>query len=113
MKLIVAIIQPDKLEEVHHALVDEQVLRITVSRCTGHGQAEDPDLYRGQEVKPSLLPKVRIEIAVNDVFVPATVDAILKGAKHNGGVIGDGKIFVLPMDDCIRIRTGERGGSAI
>lgn len=113
MKLIIAIIQPDKLEEVHHALVDAEILRITVSRCTGHGQAEDPDLYRGQEVKPSLLPKVRIEIAVNDVFVQPTVDAILKGAKHGGGVIGDGKIFVLPMDDCIRIRTGESGGPAI
>ncbi len=113
MKLIIAIIQPDKLEEVHHALVDAEILRITVSRCTGHGQAEDPDLYRGQEVKPSLLPKVRIEIAVNDAFVQPTVDAILKGAKHGGGVIGDGKIFVLPMDDCIRIRTGESGGPAI
>lgn len=113
MKLIVAIFQPDKLEEVHHALVDAEVLRITVSRCTGHGQAEDPDLYRGQEVKPSLLPKVRIEIAVNDAFVQPAVDAIIKGAKHNGGEIGDGKIFVLPLDDCIRIRTGEHGGSAI
>jgi len=113
MKLIIAILQPDKLEEVHHALVDADVLRITVSRCTGHGQAEDPDLYRGQEVKPSLLPKVRIEIAVNDAFVQPAVDAILNAAKHNGGVIGDGKIFVLPLDDCIRIRTGEHGGSAI
>ncbi len=113
MKLVIAIIQPDKLEEVHHALVDAEILRITVSRCTGHGQAEDPDLYRGQEVRPSLLPKVRLEIAVNDAFVQPTVDAILKSAKHNGGVIGDGKIFVVPMDDCIRIRTGESGGSAI
>ncbi len=113
MKLVIAIIQPDKLEEVHHALVDVDILRITVSRCTGHGQAEDPDLYRGQEVKPSLLPKVRIEIAVNDVFVDQTVDAIVGAAKHNGGNIGDGKIFILPLDDCIRIRTGEHGGSAI
>lgn len=113
MKLVIAIIQPDKLEEVHHALVDAEILRITASRCTGHGQAEDPDLYRGQEVKPSLLPKVRIEIAVNDVFVDQAVDAIIKGAKHNGGEIGDGKIFVMHLEDCIRIRTGERGGSAI
>ena len=113
MKLIIAIIQPDKLEEVHHALVDAEILRITVSRCTGHGQAEDPDLYRGQEVRPSLLPKARLEIAVNDAFVQQTIDAIVRGAKHNGGEIGDGKIFVLPMDDCIRIRTGESGGSAI
>ncbi len=113
MKLVIAIIQPDKLEEVHHALVDAEILRITASRCTGHGQAEDPDLYRGQEVKPSLLPKVRIEIAVNDVYVDQAVDAIIKGAKHNGGEIGDGKIFVMHLEDCIRIRTGERGGSAI
>ncbi len=113
MKLIIAIIQPDKLDEVHHALIDHEIFRITVSRCTGHGQAEDPDLYRGQEVKPSLLPKVRIEIAVNDEFVQSTVDAILSAAKHNGGAIGDGKIFVLPLEECIRIRTGERGGSAI
>lgn len=113
MKLVIAIIQPDKLEEVHHALVNAEILRITVSRCSGHGQADDPDLYRGQEVKPSLLPKVRIEIAVNDDFVKPTVDAIMSAAKHNGGVIGDGKIFVLPLDDCIRIRTGESGGSAI
>ena len=113
MKLVIAIIQPDKLEEVHHALVDAEILRITVSRCTGHGQAEDPDLYRGQEVKPSLLPKVRIEIAVNDNFVQTTVDAIVGAAKHNGGVVGDGKIFVLPLGDCIRIRTGEHGGGAV
>jgi len=113
MKLVIAIIQPDKLEEVHHALVDAEIFRITVIRCSGHGQAQDPDLYRGQEVKPSLLPKVRIEIAVNDVFVESTIDAIIKGAKHNGGEIGDGKIFVQHLEDCIRIRTTERGGSAI
>ncbi len=113
MKLVIAIIQPDKLEEVHHALVDEEILRITVSRCTGHGQAEDPDLYRGQEVKPSLLAKVRIEIAVNDDYVERAVSAIINGAKHNGGEIGDGKIFILPLEDCVRIRTGEHGGSAI
>jgi len=113
MKLVTAIIQPDKIEEVHHALVDEKIFRITVSRCTGHGQAEDPNLYRGQEVKPSLLPKVRVEIAVNEDFVERAVSAIIKGAKHNGGEIGDGKIFISPLDDCIRIRTGERGRSAI
>ena len=113
MKLVIAIIQPDKLDEVHHALVAEEVFRITVNRCTGHGQAEDPDLYRGQEVKPSLLPKVRIEIAVNDEFVERAVNAIIRGAKHSGGEIGDGKIFIMPLDDCIRIRTGERGNSAI
>ena len=60
MKLVVAIIQPDKLDEVHQALIDAEIFRITVSRCSGHGQQENPDLYRGQEVKPSLLPKVRM-----------------------------------------------------
>ena len=113
MKLIIAVIQPDKLDEVHHALIDEEVFRITVSRCTGHGQAQDPDLYRGQEVKPSLLPKVRIEIAVNEDFVERTIRAICKGAKHGEGEIGDGKILVMPLEECIRIRTGERGSSAI
>jgi len=113
MKLIVAIIQTDKLDEVHQALIDKEIFRITVSRCAGHGQQEDVDLYRGQEVTPSLLPKVRLEIAVNDDFVEPTVQAILQGAKHGGGAIGDGKIFIQPLDDIIRIRTGERGGTAI
>ena len=72
------------------------------------------DLYRGQEVTPDLIPKVRLEIAVNDDFVKPTVDAILKGARSNGGgKIGDGKIFVLPLENCIRIRTGKEGGEAI
>lgn len=113
MKMIVAIIQPDKLEEVHKALIDAEIFRITVSRCTGHGQQEDHDLYRGQEITPSLLPKVRLEIAVNDSFVEPTVQAIIRGAKHGGGAIGDGKIFIQPLDEVIRIRTGERGGTAI
>lgn len=66
MKLIVAIIQPDRFEEVHQALIDSKVFRITVGRVTGHGQQEDIDLYRGQEVTPDLIPKVRLEIAVNE-----------------------------------------------
>ena len=113
MKLIVAIIPPDKLDEVHQALIDAEIFRITVSRVTGHGQQEDPELYRGEEVAPSLIPKVRLEIAVNEAFVEPTIEAILRGAKHGGGLIGDGKIFVLPLDEVIRIRTGERGGEAI
>jgi len=113
MKLIIAIIQPDKLEEVHQALVDNEVFRVTVSRCTGHGQQQDPDLYRGQEVTPTLLPKVRLEIAVNEDFVKPTVDAILKAARHGEGEIGDGKILVQPLEEVIRIRTGERGSEAI
>jgi len=113
MKLIIAIIQPAKLEEVHQALVDNEVFRVTVSRCTGHGQQQDPDLYRGQEVTPTLLPKVRLEIAVNEDFVKPTVDAILKAARHGEGEIGDGKILIQPLEEVIRIRTGERGSEAI
>ena len=113
MKLLTAIIQVDMLDPVHQALIDAEIFRITVSRCTGHGQQEDVDLYRGQEVTPNLLPKVRIDIACNDEFVEPAVEAIIKGARHNGGEIGDGKIFVRQLDDCIRIRTGERGGAAI
>jgi nitrogen regulatory protein P-II 1 len=113
MKLIVAIIQPDKLDEVHQALIAAEIFRITVSRVTGHGQQEDPELYRGEEVVPNLIPKVRLEIAVNEAFVEPTIEAILAGARHGDGAIGDGKIFVLPLEQVIRIRTGERGGEAI
>ena len=113
MKLVIAIIQSDKLEQVHQALVDNEIFRITVSRVTGHGQQTNVDLYRGQEVTPNLIPKVRLEIAVNDKFVESTVSAILKGAKHGDGEIGDGKIFILPLEECIRIRTGETGEEAI
>lgn len=113
MKLIVAIIQPDKLEEVHQALIDNEIFRITVSRVTGHGQQEDQEFYRGQEVRPPLLPKVRLEIGVNEAFVEPTVEAILKGARHGEGEVGDGKIFIMPLEETIRIRTGERGGTAI
>ena len=113
MKLIIAIIPPDKLDEVHQALIDAEIFRITVSRVTGHGQQEDQELYRGEEVVPSLIPRVRLEIAVNDVFVEPTVNAILGAAKHGEGTIGDGKIFIQALEEVIRIRTGERGGSAI
>ena len=113
MKLIIAIVQPDKLDEVHQALIAAEIFRITVSRVTGHGQQEDQELYRGEEVAPSLIPKVRLEIAVNDAFVEPTVNAILGAAKHGEGAIGDGKIFIMPLEECIRIRTGQRGGSAI
>ena len=117
MKLITAIIQPDKLDEVREALIQAEITRITVSRCTGHGQhqREDQgeDIYRGQTVVPNLLPKVRLDIACNDAFVDVTVNAILKAAKHGKGEIGDGKIFITNLEECIRIRTEERGGQAI
>ncbi|XAM00284.1 P-II family nitrogen regulator [Phycisphaeraceae bacterium D3-23] len=113
MKHIIAIIPPDRLDAVHQSLIDAEIFRITVTRVTGHGQQEDRDFYRGQEVTPDLIPKVRLDIAVNDAFVEPTVQAILTGARRNGGEVGDGKIMVLPLEECIRIRTGERGGSAI
>jgi len=113
MKLITAIIQPDKLDDVREALIQAEITRITVSRCGGRGRAETADLYRGQEVAPALIPKVRIDIACNDAFVDIAVQAILKAAKHGDGKIGDGKIFVTHLEQCIRIRTEETGGEAI
>ncbi|MFC1652202.1 P-II family nitrogen regulator [Planctomycetota bacterium] len=113
MKLVTAIIQPDKLDEVREELVKAEIYRITVSRCTGRGRAEEVDLYRGQEVAPSLISKVRIDIACNDDFVDIAIAAILKGAKHGSGLVGDGKIFVTPLEQCIRIRTDEQGSDAI
>ncbi|MBN1497243.1 MAG: P-II family nitrogen regulator [Spirochaetes bacterium] len=114
MKLITAIIQPDRLESVREALYAAEIKRITVSRVTGHGQQEpDEDVYRGIKVVPNLLPKIRIDIACNDEFVEITCDAIIRGARHGEGNIGDGKIFIRHLEECIRIRTGEKGGTAI
>jgi nitrogen regulatory protein P-II 1 len=113
MKLITAIIQPDRLDHVREALIQADITRITVSRVTGHGRQEDIEYYRGQKIAPNLLPKVRLDIAVNDQFVNVTVDTIAKAARHEGGEIGDGKIFITPLEECVRIRTNERGGSAI
>lgn len=113
MKLITAIITNDLLSQVHQALINAKIERITVSRCTGHGRQADMELYRGHEVTPDLIPKVRIDIACNDIFVEIAIEAILSSARHGDGRIGDGKIFVTPLEECIRIRTGERGGQAI
>lgn len=114
MKLVTAIIQPDRLDQVREALITAEITRITVSRCTGHGRAEDSELYRGQKVIPNLIAKVRLEIAVNDAFLEPTIEAILTAARTGPqGKIGDGKIFVTELQECIRIRTGERGGTAI
>jgi len=114
MKLITAIIRENKLDEVREALIEAEITRLTVSRVSGHGQQTREEIYRGQKVVPSLIPKIRLEIAVNDDFVDCTVDAIIKSARTNGkGELGDGKIFITPLEDCIRIRTGEKGGKAI
>jgi nitrogen regulatory protein P-II 1 len=115
MKLIIAIIQPQKLEAVKEALTEVEVFRLTVVDVQGFGrQKGHTELYRGHEFSVNLLRKVQLQIAVNDDFVERTVNAIIKGGRTgDAGQIGDGKIFVLPMDDCVRIRTGERGTEAI
>ena len=114
MKLIVAIIQPHKLEEVKAELTKNEIYRLTVSDVQGYGQQKGKtEGSRGHEYQVNLLRKVRLEIAVNDEFVKLTVDAILKSAKTGEGKIGDGKIFIMPIEEIIRIRNGERGASAI
>lgn len=114
MKMITAIIQENKLGQVRRELIDAEITRITVTRVSGHGQERDEGIYRGQKIVPNLLPKVRLDIAVNDNFVDITVDTIIKAAKSGeNGKVGDGKIFISPLEECIRIRTNERGGTAI
>lgn len=115
MKLVIAIIQPGKLEDVKAALTEVEVFRLTVMDCQGFGrQKGKSELYRGREFSVNLTRKVQLQIAVNDEFVEPTVDAIIRGGRSGEkGEIGDGKIFVLPMDECVRIRTGERGPEAV
>jgi nitrogen regulatory protein P-II 1 len=115
MKLITAIIREVQLDKVREALIEADIKRITVSRVSGHGQQRIEEMYRGQVIIPDLIPKIKIEIGVNEAFVDITVDTILKSARTNGpeGSVGDGKIFITPLDECVRIRTGERGGTAI
>jgi nitrogen regulatory protein P-II 1 len=119
MKLIIAIIRRERLDAVQNelrAVLDEgDSYRITVHHVEGRGQQyREPEYFRGQPVQNRLIPKLHLTIAVNDQYVAPTIDAITKGARTDGpGAVGDGKIFVLPLEDCIRIRTGERGGKAI
>jgi nitrogen regulatory protein P-II 1 len=115
MKLVVAIIRPERLEAVQAALHQQDVYLMTVSDVRGCGRQRGyTEVYRSTEVQVRLLPKVKLEIAVNEAFVEATIEAIVHAARTpETGQIGDGKIFVLPLDDCVRIRTGERGGAAI
>ena len=115
MKMIVAIIRPEKLEDVQQALNERDVYLMTVTDVRGCGRQRGyTEVYRGAEIEVRLLPKVKLEIAVNEAFVEATVEAIVHAARSGAtGQIGDGKIFVLPLEDCVRIRTGERGGQAI
>ena len=115
MKMIIAIIQPNRLEAVKAALADVEVFRLTVMDVQGFGrQRGQTEVYRGHEFSVNLVRKVQLMIAVNDNFLQPTVDAIIKGGRTGpSGEVGDGKIFVLPLEDCVRIRTGERGGEAI
>ena len=112
MKLIVAYIQPERLNEVKQSLYDAEVFKVSVTNALGCGQQKGySESYRGVPTEVNLLKKVRLEIAVNEDFVQPTVDAIIKGART--GEIGDGKIFVVDLGECIRIRTGETGRAAI
>jgi len=112
MKLIIAYIQPHKLNDVKQELYKAEVFKISVTNAMGCGQQKGfHESYRGVDIEVNLLKKVRVEIAVNDNFVKPTVDAIIKGARS--GEIGDGKIFIVPLEDCIRIRTGETGSVAV
>jgi nitrogen regulatory protein P-II 1 len=115
MKLILAIIKPEKLEAVKEALNRVEVFRLTVVDVQGFGrQKGQSEIYRGHELTVNMLRKVQLQIAVNDDFVEPTVNAIISAARTTSeGRIGDGKIFILPLEDCLRIRTGERGPEAI
>jgi nitrogen regulatory protein P-II 1 len=112
MKLVIAYIQPQKLSSVKQALYESGITKMSVTNSLGCGQQGGfHESYRGVAIEVNLLKKIRLEIAVNDDFVKPTIDAIIKGAKT--GNIGDGKIFVVELAECIRIRTGEVGMAAI
>lgn len=119
MKLVIAIIRPERLdavqEELQKVLDEEDHYRMTVDSVEGHGaQQGEVELFRGQRVRPRMVPKTRITIGVNEAYLQKTVDAIVAGARTDGdGAVGDGKIFVVPLEDVVRIRTGERGSKAI
>ena len=112
MKMVMAIIKPFKLDDVREALADIGVQGITVSEVKGFGrQKGHTELYRGAEYVVDFLPKIKLEIVVSDELVERVIDAICNAA--NTGKIGDGKIFVLPLEEAVRIRTGERGPAAV
>jgi nitrogen regulatory protein P-II 2 len=112
MKYVVGIIQPDRLDDVLRRLTDEEVHLVTVSNVVGRGRQKGvAEVYRSHKEQGSLLKKVKLEIAVNEAFVEKTVQAITDGARS--GRIGDGKIFILPLEEAVRIRTGEKGDEAI
>lgn len=112
MKLIIAYIQPHKLQDVKKALARAEVAKMSVTNALGCGaQKGYHESYRGVQFDVNLLKKIRLEIAVNDDFVDKTVEAVINSART--GEIGDGKIFILDLVECIRIRTGEKGSAAV
>ena len=112
MKYIIAIIQPDRLDEVLMKLEEKEIHLVTVTQVMGHGRQKGiAEVYRSHKEAGSLLRKIKLEIGVNEAFVQPAIDAILGGAQT--GNIGDGKIFVLDVGQCVRIRTGEKGNDAI
>jgi nitrogen regulatory protein P-II 1 len=112
MKLIIAYVQPEQLNEVKQSLYEKEVYKMSVTNAMGCGQQKGyHETYRGADIEVNLLKKVRIEIAVNDAYVDTTLEAIISGART--GNIGDGKIFILDLPECIRIRTGEKGEDAV
>ena len=112
MKLVIAYIQPHRLQDVKKALYKAEVYKMSVTNTLGCGEQKGyHESYRGVDYEVNLLKKVRLEIAVNEDFVEKTINAIIEGAKT--GQIGDGKIFVVDLPECIRIRTGERGKKAV
>ena len=112
MKLVVAIIRPEKLNDVLEALYRAEVRGLSISRIRGHGgETETVETYRGTTVKMELSEKVRFEIAVSDPFVQPTIDALCEGAQT--GEVGDGKIFVVPLERAVRIRTAETDHAAV
>ena len=112
MNLVIAYIQPEKLNDVKQALFKADIKKMSVTTALGCGQQMGyHESYRGVDIEVNLLKKIRIEVAVNEEFVEPTVNAIIEGART--GEIGDGKIFVIPVTRCVRIRTGEEGAEAI
>jgi len=112
MKLVVAYIRPHSLNKVKQELYKQEIYKMSVTNCLGCGQQKGySETYRGAEVEVNLLKKIRLEIAINDEYLQKVIDAIVEGAKT--GKIGDGKIFIHAIEDCIRIRTGEKGPEAI
>ena len=112
MKYIIAIIQPDRVDDVLQLLTEKEIHLVTVTSVLGRGRQKGiAEVYRSHTEAGSLLKKVKLEIAVNDAYVQPAVDAVIKGGRT--GKVGDGKIFVLDLEQCYRIRTGETGGTAI